>query len=86
MKTLDELKAFCEGFRTASLAEESGDLSQLDEWLTWCGYQINIFGEHWGIRIEGDKTALSVDVYPQRWKDGQLPDALHTFDLVGQQI
>lgn len=76
MKTLDELRAFCEGYHTALLGT---DLSHVDEWVQWGGYDINIFGKEWSIRIV-DEQSLTVDAYPLGWQ-GDLPDALHTFDL-----
>ena len=76
MKTLNELRAFCEGYRTALLGT---DLSHVDEWVVWGGYDINIFGKEWGIRIV-DEQALSVDAYPLGWQ-GDLPEAIHTFDM-----
>ena len=78
MKTLEQLQAFCEGYRTALLGT---DLSRIDEWVQWGGYDINIFGKEWGVRIV-DEQDLSVDAYPLGWQ-GDLPDAIHTFDLGG---
>jgi hypothetical protein len=79
MKTIEELKAFCEGY-LACLPDAARDGA--DHWVQWDEYDINLFGSYYSIRIEGD-NALSVDVYPRDWHD-QLPDALYTFDIKGE--
>jgi len=84
MKSKEELVAFCEGYRLAAMANlPNKDLSDLDEWVQWDAYEINLFGSYYGIRLNDDKQALSVDVYPRDWHD-VLPDALHTFDITGE--
>jgi hypothetical protein len=81
MKNIQELKQFCNDY----LQSLSGDLSEIDDWIQWGGYDINIFGQEWGIRIQGDKNALSVDAYPANWQN-TTPDAIHSFDIGrGQQ-
>lgn len=80
MKTIEELKAFCEGYLKAKMLEHNGNVEDTDDWFRWGGYDLNIFGSYWGIRLEGNTTALSVDAYPEEW-ELTLPDALHTFDV-----
>jgi hypothetical protein len=79
MKTVNEMKAFAEGYRNALLGT---DMSHTDEWVQWGGYDLNIFGQKWGIRIEGDQS-LSVDAYPMGWQD-TLPEPIYTFDMKGE--
>ena len=83
MKSIEELKAYCGDYLKAQLQECEGDVSGLDEWFTWGGYSLNIFGSYWGIRLNDNTRAISVDAYPENWED-TLPDALHTFDITGE--
>jgi len=73
MKTLDELKAFCEGYRHLMLVE---DMPSTDDWVIWGGYDLNIYGAEYSRYI--DYTQLTVAVYPAGWT-ANLPDPLHTF-------
>lgn len=85
MKTIEELKAFCEGYLKAKMLEHNGNVEDIDDWVQWGGYDLNIFGAYLSVRLEGDTTALSVDAYPDGWTD-RLPDALHTFDIYEGEI
>ena len=82
MKTLEELKAFCNDWRNQALIDHSNDISGLDEWFEWGGYDLNIFGAYYSIELDdaGDNTRLMVSAYPGGWHT-QLPEAIHTFSL-----
>ena len=84
MKTLEELKAFCEDWHKHAVAEHSGDVSGLDEWFRWGGYDLNIFGAHYSVELSdaGDNSALIVCAYPGDWST-QLPEPIHQFTLKG---
>jgi hypothetical protein len=83
MKTLEELKAFCIEWHKAALVDFDGDVSGLDEWFRWGGYDLNIFGSHYGVALEDETTALMVAAYPDNWSK-QLPEPIHTFVLTGE--
>jgi hypothetical protein len=78
MKTLQELVSFCESYAQNHQIE---DLRGLDDWIDWGGYEINIFGCDWGIRIADNPHALSVDAYPAN-RQNDLPEAIHSFDII----
>lgn len=71
MKTLDELRAFAEGFRFGV-----ADLGPVDDWIVWGGYDINIIGCAYAPDISDED--LKVVAYPAGW-EGNLPDAIHVF-------
>lgn len=75
MKTLNELRAFCEGYRYGVLTDKE-DIAGTDDWIIWGGYDINIVGaDHfWDVPSQD----LAVVAYPEGWK-GNLPEPLHTF-------
>jgi len=74
MKTLDELKAFCQGY--AHAADTFGELKDIEDWVVWGGYDINFTGAEYGYEVcLGD---LEVHVYPEGW-EGDLPAPLHRF-------
>ena len=83
MKSVEELKAFVQGYRAAMMFTHKGDVSEVDDWVLWGGYDLNLFGSYYGVRLNDDTTALSVDAYPQGWA-GDLPDAIHSFDITGE--
>ena len=79
MKTLDELKAFCEGYKRALVSERdfyNTPLTSTDDWVIWGGYDFNIAGSDYIPYITPKQ--LKVSAYPVNWK-GELPDPLHTF-------
>ena len=80
MKTFEELKAFCEDYLKAKLAEGNGDVSDTDDWVQWGGYDLNLFGSYYSVHLNDNTKALTVDAYPDGWTD-VLPDALHTFNV-----
>jgi hypothetical protein len=83
MKPIAELQAFAEGYREAALIQYEGCVDGVDHWVVWGGYHINLYGSYYGIRIEGNDTALSVEAYPENWT-GRLPDPIHSFDIKGE--
>lgn len=84
MRTLTELRAFCEGYRLAAMANlPNKDLSDLDEWFRWGGFDLNLYGSYWGIRAEGQPQTLCVEAYPEDWAD-VLPAPIHSFDITGE--
>jgi hypothetical protein len=79
MKTLNELRAFCEGYRKA-LNFTNLEIAFVDDWVKWGGYDINLFGSYYSVRLEDNVFSLSVDAYPVDWHD-VLPDPIHSFDI-----
>ena len=74
MKTLEELKAFCQGY--AHAADMYVELRTIEDWVVWGGYDINFTGADYGYEVcNGD---LEVHVYPEGW-EGELPTPLHRF-------
>ena len=78
MKTLDELKAFAEGFGHAWRIE-SDMLFYADEWVTWGGYDINFVGGNY-TRFNDNEGDLRVLAYQADWKD-TLPSPIHEFTI-----
>ena len=86
MKTKEELMAFAEGYRNGLVNDRAfygTDLSGVEDWVEWGDYYINIFGSYYSVRLNDDKQALSVDAYPHSWT-GDMPDPIHSFDLIGE--
>ena len=44
MKTLEELKAFCEGYLACYFGSVDMDVGGVDDWVVWGGYDINLAG------------------------------------------
>ena len=82
MKTLNELRAFCEGY-LEGLSRDNVDITGTDDWVQWGGYDINLFGSYLSVRLEDAENALTVDAYPADWEDC-LPAPIHTFDIKGE--
>ena len=76
MKTLEELKAFAEGYY-AGIAS-FGDAPYTDDWVVWGGYDINFAGREYAAFTYNND--LRVNAYPAGW-DGELPDPIHTFTV-----
>lgn len=79
MKTLNELRAFCEGY-LEGLRRDNASITDTDDWVMWGGYDINLFGSYLSVRLEDNDKALTVDAYPADWEDC-LPTPIHTFDI-----
>ena len=75
MKTLNELRAFCEGYRLG-LAD---DLAGVEDWVVWGGYDINLSGSEVSGHAK-EETDLHVDAYPANWVDN-LPAPIHSFTI-----
>jgi hypothetical protein len=71
MKTLAELKTFCEGYLKGN---DEPDIT--DDWVVWGGYDINFCGKEYAQGVGSNQ--LQVDAYPQRWAM-QLPAPIHSF-------
>jgi hypothetical protein len=77
MKTIDELKAFCEGYIEALIAAKA-DLYDWDDWVLWGGYDIQFNGPYYDELAPDDERSLVCDVYKAGW-EGNLPPTLHRF-------
>ena len=42
--SIENLKAFCEGYLMAYMRYVDMDTSDVDDWITWGGYDINLCG------------------------------------------
>ena len=82
MTTVDaQLKAFCEGYLYAMLAERQfmgTTLAHVDDWVVWDGFDINLFGADLDDSVT--PTQLRVVAYPAGWKDS-LPHPLYQFTV-----
>ena len=76
MKTLNELRAFCEGFRLAMVVERI-TLETTDDWIVWDEYDINLIGSEYSHHAKKDHELYCV-VYPAGWVNN-LPEPLHSF-------
>lgn len=65
MKTLEELRAFCEGFVQALTARDIY-LDDYDEWIVWGGYDINFAGADYTDIVQSGNE-LRVDAYQDKW-------------------
>jgi hypothetical protein len=78
MKTIEELKAFCEGFARNLSAE---DVACADYWVIWGGYDINFVGADFSDRVkEGE---MLCDAYRAGWVD-DIGAPVHTFIVKGE--
>ena len=86
MKELNELRAFCEGYHQAALANDrafySNTLAGCDDWVVWGGYDINFAGADYSGHAKKD-TDLHVDAYKAGWTDS-IGDPLHSFTIQGE--
>lgn len=79
MRTLTELRAFCEGYHQG-LPDE--DKCGADDWVVWGGYDINFAGyEYSGHAMS--PVDLHVDAYKAGWTDS-IGDPLHSFTIQGE--
>ena len=77
MKTLEELKAFAEGYAVSFTLNVDMDTTEVDDWVVWDEYDINFVGAGYTSEELGALGMLAV-VYPAGWK-GELPDHLYSF-------
>ena len=85
MKTLNELRAFCEGYRQAlfDLIPFCNDsLANADEWVIWGGYDINFAGADYSVHAKNDND-LRVDAYKAGWTDS-IGEPVHSFTIKGE--
>jgi len=79
MKSLSELRSFCEGFYAAINTDDTDDLAGTDSWIVWGGYDINLAGyDHSGHAKH--RTNLHVDAYKAGWTTS-LGDPVHSFTI-----
>lgn len=76
MKTLEELKAFCEGYLACYSGSVDMDIGGADDWVVWNEYDINLTGCEYAQDIDADEW--SVNAYPRGWTDN-LPAPLFSF-------
>ena len=82
MKTLDELRAFCEGYRQGLINDRSfygTTLAGCDDWVVWGEYDINFAGAEYSGHAKNDND-LHVDAYKAGWTDS-IGDPLHSFTI-----
>jgi hypothetical protein len=85
MKTLNELRAFCEGYRLALIVERnfhSETLASADDWVVWDEYDINFAGADYSSHAKTNST-LRVDVYKAGWTDS-IGEPIHSFTVWGE--
>jgi hypothetical protein len=85
MKTLQELRAFCEGYRLAMIVERdfhSDTLASTDDWVVWDAYDINFAGADYSGHAKNDND-LHVDVYKAGWTDN-IGEPIHSFTIWGE--
>jgi len=78
MRTLEELKAFCEGYLACQFLNIDMDVSQLDDWAIWGGYDINFAGSAYSQLA--DDGELRCDAYKAGWSDN-IGDPVHSFTV-----
>ena len=79
MKTLEQLKDFCQGFVDGYVSAE-GTTFDCDDWVIWDKFDINFTGNSYAEGI-GDSD-LHVSVYPKDWEE--LPSPLFDFVVKGK--
>jgi hypothetical protein len=82
MKTLNELRAFCEGYRLGLITDRAfygTTLAGVEDWVVWGGYDINLSGSEVSGHAK-EETDLHVDAYPADWVDN-LPEPIHSFTI-----
>ena len=86
MKTIDELKAFCEGYVMGLRHDREfygTDMSGLDDWVSWGGYYINLFGSHLSIHATTAQDVW-VDAYKEKEDMTTLDDTVHAWLIKGE--
>jgi hypothetical protein len=89
MKTLIELRAFCEGYAKALVNDRAiygnsslDTLAGIDEWVVWGEYDINFAGADYSGHAKNDND-LHVDAYKAGWVD-TLGEPIHSFTIYGE--
>ncbi len=81
MKTLNELRAFCEGYLEGLMACNA-IIPDMDDWVVWDAYDINFAGAEYSGHAKTDND-LHVDAYKAGWTDS-LGDPIHSFTIFGE--
>jgi hypothetical protein len=85
MKTLNELRAFCEGYAKgiANHPEAlAATLEDTDDWVVWGEYDINFAGAEYSGHAKNDND-LHVDAYKAGWTDS-IGEPIHSFTVYGE--
>jgi hypothetical protein len=78
-KSESELRDFCEGYLQGALCQ-TDDLEDLDDWVTWGGYFINIFGSYYSLDIT-KPNELQVSAYLDKEDMTTLDDPIVSFTM-----
>lgn len=81
MKTLNELRAFCEGYLEGLLAGNAR-VADIDDWVVWYEYDINFAGADYSGHAKNDND-LHVDAYKAGWTES-IGDPVHSFTIKGE--
>ena len=83
MKTLNELRAFCEGYRLkAFYADGIETMCNTDDWVVWGGYDINFAGYEYSGHAKSH-VDLHCDAYKAGWTDS-IGEPVHSFTIFGE--
>jgi hypothetical protein len=85
MRTLDELRAFCEGYRQALITERSfygNTLKEALDYVVWGGYDIHFAGYEYSGHAKSN-VDLHVDAYKAGWTDS-IGEPVHSFTVYGE--
>jgi len=80
MRSKEELMAFCEGFVHDIPTE---DRVGLDDWVTWGGYYINLFGANLSTNAKTDSDVW-VDAYEDKEDMNKLGEPIHAWLIEGE--
>jgi hypothetical protein len=78
MKTLEELRAFCEGY-LQGLWACNASVHTIDDWVVWDEYDINFAGADYTGHAKNDND-LHVDAYKAGWTDS-IGEPLYSFTI-----
>jgi len=78
MKTLEELRAFCEGY-LQGLWACNASVQGIDDWVVWDEYDINFAGADYTGHAKNDND-LHVDAYKAGWTDS-IGEPLFSFTI-----
>jgi hypothetical protein len=76
MRTLQELRAFCEGVLAATATD---DIPSTDTWIVWDDYDINFAGSDYSGHAKNEDN-LHVDVYKAGWTDS-IGEPVYSFTI-----
>jgi hypothetical protein len=85
MKTLNELRVFCEGYAKGLASERDfygNTLAECDDWVVWGEYDINFSGSVCSYHAKNDND-LHVDAYKAGWVNTP-GEPIHSFTIFGE--